>query len=1031
MANETGEVRVRLRGIVPGELRTGGRVRLLCGLLAAAAVGARSEERVPADRLYELARPLWGRESKGFLREWLICGDFPNPPHAGQTTYDHTPPCVGLETDYLKEHGGEESIRPQEGMAHTRPDGKSVAWRAVRAEKDELDLLEVFKEYWLDNVVAYAFTTIRQPNAAKVWLGIGSDDGIRVWVNGRLVHEYLGSRAVGTDDDVVPVELKAGENTILLKVESGSGPWGFCCRVLADPAFAACDRPFLPKVESELGHEPLVVRPQSAPGALPGALGSVTVEVLRPGGQVIARAAPHADKLLQFPTDALSDGPYEVRFTQHLGFGRRHVVYLPWFKGDGAAAVARVEAAAAAADPATADGMLYKLLGEKVAKEVGGGLSGTGTTTSALTQAWDTITGEATANDTGLDAYTLKDLHSALTEFEELQLAAAGKADLERPGGFVRLAYRDEVDGSPQFCRAYLPAEYDPARKWPLVVDLHRSDTIDPPYLEWEDVFQRHNAWADENGVIVLVPHGRFKSWYKGIGMKDVLRCIRMAKERFAVDEDRVYLTGRSMGGGGVWEIGTRSPQLFAAIAPVYGGWDDRILKDAYQLEKLTPRQRFFAECYSSFARAESLLTTPVFLNHGINDTYVNVSHSRLAVRMLQRWGYDVRYWEHVGKGHEVFSDDQLGHEQALIEWLLTHTRVNNPRQVRIRADDLKSASVHWVRVEQREDPLAFLYVDAEVVAPNFIRVNTENVLALTLSPGAELVDPALPLKVDWNGRGLADLRLTEGKVTLEAPGYTPAALTKRPELEGPIRDVFSTPFAIVVGTVSDDQTRRANCERRAADLVSQWEKEQHCKPRQFKDTELTDTDLRRYSLVLIGGPSDNLVTRKLIDKLPLRLEGNRIELAGKAFDAPDSLIRLVYPHPLNKDRYLLVEAATSSAAILYTAQTKDPLGFYTAEGLDFYLTDGKQPEEDADRPEEKAFLASGYFDHNWQYADRFTVLGDADVRAKCRKQGESTYTDPAKTWDPYNQGYKSRYGEDGYEGMEGRSGAPGDGTAP
>ena len=46
------------------------------------------------------------------------------------------------------------------------------------------------------------------------------------------------------------------------------------------------------------------------------------------------------------------------------------------------------------------------------------------------------------------------------------------------------------------------------------------------------------------------------------------------ARKLFSVDDNRVYLTGESMGGWGTWNVATRHPELFAAIAPVFGGVD-------------------------------------------------------------------------------------------------------------------------------------------------------------------------------------------------------------------------------------------------------------------------------------------------------------------------------------------------------------------------------------------------------------------------------------------------------------------------
>jgi len=47
----------------------------------------------------------------------------------------------------------------------------------------------------------------------------------------------------------------------------------------------------------------------------------------------------------------------------------------------------------------------------------------------------------------------------------------------------VRLAWRDDVDDSPQFARAHLPPDYDPAREWPMVVVLHGYNPDNPPYI--------------------------------------------------------------------------------------------------------------------------------------------------------------------------------------------------------------------------------------------------------------------------------------------------------------------------------------------------------------------------------------------------------------------------------------------------------------------------------------------------------------------------------------------------------------------
>ena len=335
-------------------------------------------------------------------------------------------------------------------------------------------------------------------------------------------------------------------------------------------------------------------------------------------------------------------------------------------------------------------------------------------------------------------------------EFEELRLEDAGKAARERPYGFVRLAWRDEIDGSPQFCRAYLPGGYDRKKKWPLVIHIHGYNPANPDYVRWWSVDQRHNVadveYGARQGVIYMEPHGRGNNNYLGLGDQDVVRAIRLAKERFNVDEERVYLVGDSMGGWGTWNVATRHPDLFAAIAPIYGGADYHSQYPEEALAKLTPLDRFLAEKHeSSWAMAEGLLNVPILVHHGDVDRSVNVDYSRYGVRLLERWGYNVRYVELPGYGHE-----ELSVMTSVIDWFLQHQRVANPPRVRLRSAELQNASAYWVRVEQAASPREFMVVDAEITGPNTIRVDSQNVLALSLAPA--MVDASRPVRVVWNG---------------------------------------------------------------------------------------------------------------------------------------------------------------------------------------------------------------------------------------------------------------------------------------
>lgn len=63
-------------------------------------------------------------------------------------------------------------------------------------------------------------------------IGIGSNDGARLWINGKLVFDRKISRRAEPNQDVLIVDLKKGTNDILMKVDQTGGGWGFYFTIL-------------------------------------------------------------------------------------------------------------------------------------------------------------------------------------------------------------------------------------------------------------------------------------------------------------------------------------------------------------------------------------------------------------------------------------------------------------------------------------------------------------------------------------------------------------------------------------------------------------------------------------------------------------------------------------------------------------------------------------------------------------------------------------------------------------------------------
>ena len=187
---------------------------------------------LPAICATALAQPVTPFQSNAFIRDWLICGPFPNEPGAG------------MATDFLIQSGGEAAIHPVVGLSHASaatPQG-SVAWQAVVADvSGKLDFVRYLSPN--QNTVAYAAAIIRCEEKTHALLKTGSNDRLKLWLNGQEIYQYPDVRAGGPDADHIQVQLHKGDNLLLAKVDQAGGSWWLYARL--ESLYAVDDQLFV------------------------------------------------------------------------------------------------------------------------------------------------------------------------------------------------------------------------------------------------------------------------------------------------------------------------------------------------------------------------------------------------------------------------------------------------------------------------------------------------------------------------------------------------------------------------------------------------------------------------------------------------------------------------------------------------------------------------------------------------------------------------------------------------------------------
>jgi putative membrane-bound dehydrogenase-like protein len=147
------------------------------------------------------------------------------------TAWHHVGPFEG------KDFGMKRGYPPEEGIhLDAVYDGKGgkVRWRKVEPTAHGYVDVKALLGDRSDNTVSYLYCEIESPRGQEARVLLGTDEGVRLWVNSKLVHTSLKQREASPEQDEVRVRLFPGRNTLLLKVSNTTGEHGFYLTVVAE-----------------------------------------------------------------------------------------------------------------------------------------------------------------------------------------------------------------------------------------------------------------------------------------------------------------------------------------------------------------------------------------------------------------------------------------------------------------------------------------------------------------------------------------------------------------------------------------------------------------------------------------------------------------------------------------------------------------------------------------------------------------------------------------------------------------------------
>jgi hypothetical protein len=258
------------------------------------------------------------------INTWLLIGPFPAGAAGALGDAQH---LQAFDTDYLN---GEASVQPAAGQQVTF-DGEERTWKLAEAIDGYVDLDAAISRE--SEILAYGFTDITSAARTPAVLGLGTNDGARVWLNGEQVWDYPEARGYTPNEDYVPIMLEAGINRLLIKVEERGNQWGFGAQLL--PLEAA-------SVPSNLQVFNVSMTPEGATLnylLAPSLVGTVihdavlTVHSDTQSLQPIWRGNWIGAKTMPIPIDASRYGTYVLEAKINLAGGISRAVVFPFVAG--------------------------------------------------------------------------------------------------------------------------------------------------------------------------------------------------------------------------------------------------------------------------------------------------------------------------------------------------------------------------------------------------------------------------------------------------------------------------------------------------------------------------------------------------------------------------------------------------------------------------------------------------------------------------------------------------------------------------
>lgn len=527
------------------------------------------------------------------------------------------------------------------------------------------------------------------------------------------------------------------------------------------------------------------------------------------------------------------------------------------------------------------------------------------------------------------------------------------------------------IDGSVQYYAVRPPTKLEPTQEYALYLTLHGASV--------EATGQIGAYTAKRDGYLVAPTNRRpygfdWQEW----GRLDALETLDLFARNHKIDPTRIYLTGHSMGGHGVWYLGALYPGRFAAIAPS-AGWASffsysRSLRKDEETE--SPPSAFeLAQLESDTpSLLENFTNLPIYVLHGEKDDNVPVEESRRMAAKLEGFHQDFVYHEQLGAGHWWGSEEGGCVDGIpLFEFLRRHRNPMQPLAIRFQTPNPAiSASYAWLTVQTQVEQSRLSSVDAKVdPRGRIVTISTDNVASLALALAEALPNGVATIRIDdttLESASKEELTSVESAIYLARAenGAWDITAPPLPGIKGPHRGglfklAFDKQMVWVYGTGGSEEENAALIAKVRYDSQVWWYRG-NGNVTIVPDSSFEPAAFANRNIILYGNADTNSAFGKLLENCPIQVNREGVSVGARNYQG-DLGVLFIYPCLNTEENSIGVIGMTTLRAMRMNLQARY---FISGVACPDYVVFGLETLSKG----MEGVLEAGFFDNGWELSD-------------------------------------------------------------